>query len=830
MAELLGIGKPLNHYRILSKIGSGGMGDVWLAEDTRLERKVALKLLPAEVASNPERLQRFLREARATASLNHPNIAHIYEIGQSGETHFIAMEFVEGMTLSRYLITNRPELATILKIFEGVAEGLAKAHASGILHRDLKPDNIMVTQDGLVKVLDFGLAKLISRPETDVSQTPDSGITTPGAIMGTPSYMSPEQARGRTSEIDSRSDIFAFGCVLFEALTGVKAFRGEDPVDTLIKIVRDPAPSMTAINPALPHDLQRIVRLCLEKDPDDRFQSIKDVAIELRDVRRELSNPTGIAETIPILHERYGKRLSALTDPDDTQRVTNDSAVATLRFPRSLIGPVALLLVGAVAALAIWYYLGPTIPTAQIGSIAVMPFENATGNAEIEYISDGLTEGLINSLSRLPDLSVKARSSVFRYKGKGVEVQRVGTELGVQAVLNGRLQQRGDDLLLSIDLVDAATGNQIWGEKYERKVEELSVLENEIARGVALGLRERLSGAEAQRIAKQNVADPEALRLYLRGRFHWNRRTIPDIERSIDYFQSAIAKDPAYAPAYAGLADAYVVLPAYKPSASHDVYPKARSAAQAALRIDESLAEAHATLGVVLHEYDWKFTESEDEFKRALDLNPNYATAHHWYAELLLDLGRYDEAVGEIKMAQSLDPLSLIINTAVGTLLTASGRHDEAIVQLQKAIEMDANFARAHLRLAFAYEDLGRFSDAAAEYEKHSISSGRPIAEAVAEASQLKDAANRSGPEGYWRKLIEIGEKRSDLRTPDAPIPVAQAARYARIGQREKALSILEKAYEQRGPGVLRLNLRAFDPIRADPRFQRVREQIGLPN
>ena len=831
MADLFEIGKTLNHYRIVSKIASGGMGDVWLAEDTRLGRKLALKLLPAEVASNPERLQRFRQEARAAASLNHPNIAHIYEIGQSGETHFIAMEFVDGVTLSRYLIANRPELTTILKIFEGVADGLAKAHASGILHRDLKPDNIMVTEDGQVKVLDFGLAKLISQPDADAAQTPDSGITTPGTIMGTPSYMSPEQARGRISEIDSRSDIFAFGCVLFEAVTGVRAFSGDDPIDTLIKIVREPAPSLTAINPMLPHDLQRIVRLCLEKDPDDRFQSIKDVAIELRALRRELSDRTDIAETIPIFHDRYGKTLSALTDPDETRRVTKDPAVATIRFPRRVIWPAAVLLIGAAAvALGLWYYFGRNIPSSQIGSIAVMPFENATGNADIEYISDGMTENLINSLSKLPNLSVKARGSVFRYKGKAADVQQVGTDLAVQAVLNGRLQQRGDILLLSIDLVDAATGNQIWGEKYERKLEELSVLENEIARGVALELRDRLSGPEAQRLAKQNAADPEALQLYLRGRFHWNRRTVPDIERSIDYFQSAIAKDPAYAPAYAGLADAYVVLPAYKPSASHDVYPKARVAAQKALRIDETLAEAHATLGAVLHEYDWKFAESEEEFKRALDLNPNYATAHHWYAELLLDLGRYDEAVAEIRIAQSLDPLSLIINTAVGTLLTASGRHDEAIDQLQKAIEMDGNFARAHLRLAFAYEDVGRFTDAAAEYERHSISSGRPVADAVAEASQLKDAANRSGPDGYWRKLIEIGEKRSEQRTPDAPIPVAQAARYARIGQREKALSILEKAYEQRGPGVLRLNLRAFDGIRFDPRFQRVREKIGLPN
>lgn len=827
MKDVLEIGKLLNHYRIVSRIGSGGMGDVYLAEDTILGRKVALKFLPSEVASNPERLHRFRQEARTAASLNHPNIAHVYEIGQSGDSHFIAMEFVDGSTLSRYLATNRPELADILKIFESVAEGLAKAHASGILHRDLKPDNIMVTHDGLVKVLDFGLAKLISKPDADVPALPDTGITTPGTIMGTPGYMSPEQARGRTGQIDSRSDIFAFGCVLFEAVTGVQAFSGEDPLDSLVKILREPAPSLTSINPALPNDLQRIVRLCLEKSPDDRFQSIKDVAIELRALRREVADRS--AETIPIFHDRFGRSPSALTDPIDTHRVTHDPSRATLTFSRSAIWPVGLILLAAIAALGFWYYFGSGQNSGQIASIAVMPFENATGNADVEYISDGMTESLIYNLSKLPDLFVKARSSVFRYKGRESDALLVGRELGVQAVLNGRIQQRGDVMVFNVDLVDAVNGNQMWGERYERKIHELSVLESEIARDVSLKLRERLAGSAGHDLAKQQAVDPAAYQLYLRGRFHWNRRSVPDIEKSIEYFQESIAKDPSYARAYAGLADAYVVLPAYRAQASHDAYPKARTAAQRALAIDETLADAHASLGVVLHEYDWKFAESEKEFKRAIDLNPNYATAHHWYAELLLNLNRFDEAIAEIKVAQSLDPLSLIINTAVGTFLTASGRNEEAIEQLRKAIDMDPNFARAHLRLAFAYEETGRYAEAISEYEKYAIAIGRSMSDAAAESSKLKEALARSGPDGYWRKLIEIGERRADLKAPDAPIPVAQAARYARIGEKNRALSILENAYGQRGPGILRLNLPAFDSIRSDPRFQSIRERIGLP-
>lgn len=828
MAKGPHIGSLLDRYRIVSKIGAGGMGEVFLAEDTKLGRKVALKLLPGEVAANEDRMRRFEQEARLAATLNHPNIAHIYEIGESNGVNFIAMEHIDGQTLPEFLKESQPGLSKIIGLLQQVAEAVAKAHAAGILHRDLKPDNIMVTVDGHAKVLDFGLAKLVvpavmdptgssSMAETEF----DRGGTLPGTVMGTSGYMSPEQARGKTAEIDSRSDIFSFGCILFEALTGRRAFQGEDAIDTLIKVVGEPAPSLSSINPNLPDEVERIVRLCLAKDPEDRYQSIKDVAIELRDFRRGLTADGEPGSLISSLPARQ-------TNPPALRSETQGGS-GIRGWSRWNKLALAAVITAAVIASGIWFFAGRAPNASQVESLAVMPFVNEAGSADMDYLSDGITEGLINSLSRLPNLSVKARASVFRYKGMNAEPQQVGSELNVQAILTGRLVQRGEVIMLSLDLVDTNTGNQIWGEKYERKMSEIAMLEGEIARDVSGKLRGKLTSADEQRLSNPQTRNAEAYQLYQKGRFHWNKRTVPDITKSVEYFQAAIDHDPRYALAYAGLADAYVVLPAYLPAASHDAYPKARSAARRATELDESLAEAHAALAVVLHEYDWKFVESEKEFRRAIELNPNYATAHHWYAEYLLNMGRFDEALAEIKLAQTLDPLSLIINTAVGTFLTARGEYDLAVAQLKKAIEIDPNFARAHFRLANAYESQGLFEEAAAEYEKQAILAGRPPAEAVAESRALIESFKTSGANGYWRKLIETGEKRLALKSADAPPPLILATYYAQIGDKDNAIAQLEKSYAQREPGILRLNLRTLDPIRSDPRFQDLQKRIGLP-
>ena len=579
-------GTKLGRYEIRSKIGEGGMGEVYLAEDAQLRRRVALKILPGDLASNQDRMRRFIQEAQAAAALNHPNIATIHEIGESDGVNFIAMEFIDGFTLRELIHGKQTEMSKLLRYLQHVAEGLAKAHAAGIVHRDLKPDNIMITRDGHAKILDFGLAKLIEQRPAQTSSEGSSEVatavmpqhSTPGAIMGTVGYMSPEQAQGKTNEIDQRSDIFSFGCILFEAVTGKKPFEGESVIKSLHMVVYEPAPPLADLNPSAPPELQRIVRRCLAKDPEERYQSIKEVAIELKELRRELQGVAALDTTVsPSRDEVTGQQsgdaathgASAVISQAGSLKSAASSAEYIVggikRHKIAVALVVAVLLVGGVG---LGLYLHARNTEVAIESIAVLPFTNASGNTDVEYLSDGITESLINSLSQLPNLSVKARSTVFHYKGKDVTPQQVGSELSVQAVLNGRVVQRGDQLTLSLELVDARTGNQIWGEQYNRKTADLVALQSEIARDVSDKLRVKLSGADEQKLAKNYTANPEAYQLYLKGRFYWNKRTGEALKKSIEYFNQAIERDPNFALAYAGLADTtscFLFLPSARP-------------------------------------------------------------------------------------------------------------------------------------------------------------------------------------------------------------------------------------------------------------------------
>ena len=493
---------------------------------------------------------------------------------------------------------------------------------------------------------------------------------------------------------------------------------------------------------------------------------------------------------------------------------------------RFLLVPFVLAVV-VLSGLMGYRYLSAT---KQIASVAVMPFVNESGNTDNDYLSDGMTDTLINNLSRIPKLSVKARSSVFKYKGRDVEPQKVAADLNVQAVVNGRMMQRGNDLTLNLEIVDAATGDQIWGEQYIRKVDDLVSLQSDIARDVSNKLREKLSGADTERISKRATENPEAYREYLKGRFHWNKRTIEDINKSIEYFQKAIEIDPGYARAYAGLADSYVVIPSYSNNRSNEAFPKARAAATKALEIDNSLADAHATLADVLYEFEWKFEESEREFKRAIELDPNYATAHHWYAEFLLAMGRRDEALAEIKRAQECDPLSLIINSMIGITHMLRGEYGEAEAQLKKTIEMDPNFARAHMFLAELYEEQGRFEEAIDEYEKHDTLLGVPSAETVKGLGSVREAYRAGGASGYWKRMLDFAKKRAES-DPDSGPPQVLLARLSVLGgDKEGAFPYFEAAFKKREPDLLRLADPAFDPIRTDPRFVELVRRIGLPH
>ena len=827
-------GTKLGRYEIRSKIGEGGMGEVYLAQDTKLDRKVALKILPADLASNRDRMERFAREAKAAAALNHPNIAHIYEIDESAGTNFIALEFIDGRTLREKIHQERTELRKLLRFLQHAAEGLAKAHAAGIVHRDLKPDNIMITRDGHAKILDFGLAKLVEQPPAsggDSSEVQTAVMpqhSTPGTVMGTVGYMSPEQAQGRTKEIDQRSDIFSFGCILFEACTGKKPFEGESIIKSLHMVVYEQPPIIADLNPSAPLELQRIVRRCLAKDPDERYQSIKDVAIELKELRRDLE---GIDTTVPppprskagveaTRSESLAPPTSSPSSSLQTRASSAEYVVTGIKQHKVIAAVLAVVVLAGIATLVI--FLGGRSSSDTIKSIAVMPFVNEGGKPELEYLADGMTDTLISSLSQLPNLSVKARSSVFRYKGKETSPQTVAKELSVQAILNGRIAQRNDQLTLTLELVDAQSENVIWSEQYTRKESDIVSLQSEIARSVSTKLRNKLSGAEAQKVAKTYTANPEAYQLYLKGLYHWNKRTAESLKTSIDYFNQAIEKDPNYAQAYAGLALTYVLLPQYSAGKPEETMPKGSAAARKALDLDDTLAEAHTALAMSLFTFERKVPESDREFQRAIELNPNYATAHQWYAGAnLVATGRFDQAIAEGRRAVELDPLSLIANVELAAIYGYARQNDQAIAQLNKITEMDPNWYLAHMVLCQIYNFKGEYAEAIAKCEK-----ARGLNDDPAVLSYLTRAYALSGKrDEAMRVVAQMHEVARQRYVPAYGFGFA----YAALGDKDQAFQWLERSLQDRGWEITYITVDpALDSLRSDSRFNDLVKRVGL--
>ena len=830
---------PLSgRYEIISSIGKGGMGEVFLANDKTLDRKVALKILPAELATNKDRMRRFTQEAKAAAALNHPNIAHVYEIGESEGAHFIAMEFIDGCTLREKIHQERTELRKLLRYLQHAAEGLAKAHAAGIVHRDLKPDNIMVTRDGHAKILDFGLAKLIEPQPISGSGSSEVATaimkqhSTPGAVMGTVGYMSPEQAQGKTNDVDQRSDIFSFGCILFEAATGKKPFEGESVIKSLHMVAYEPAPPLSDFNPAAPPELQHIVRRCLAKDPDERYQSIKEVAIELRELRRELEGAQ-LDTTVPP--STLGATTSSGTSAEPAASATSGSAASPLSsaeyivtgIKRHKIAVLVVLAAIVVGVVLLAVYLHARNSEIAVESIAVLPFANENHDPDTEYLSDGLTESIINSLTQLSTLRVIPRSSVFRYKGKDSDALAAGNELGVRAVLTGRVLQRGDDLIVSAELVDVRDNKQLWGEQYRRKTADALAVQQEIAQEISTRLRPKLSGEEQRQVAKRDTTNPEAYQLYLKGRYYLEKRTKEGTSRAIDYFQQAIDKDPNYARAFTGLADSYellsvAILRGLLPP--NEAFPKAKAAAMRALQIDDRLAEAHTSLAQIKLLYEWDWAGAEREYKRAIELDPNYATAHHWYGFELAALSRFDEAVIEIRKAQALDPLSPIINSSAGFVFYHARQYDQSIVEERKTLEMDPNFILAHGRLAQAYEQKGMNKEAVEEYLRAETLLGEH-----AEEIALRQAFSLSGMKGFKQKQLDLAIERSKGQY----VPASTIAQYyASLGEREHAFEWLEKAYQERAGVLVWLKVDPrWDGIRSDPRFADLIRRVGLePN
>lgn len=823
MSTGIGSGTSLGRYEVQSLLGAGGMGEVYLARDKQLDRAVALKILPPNLVSNPDRMRRFVQEAKAAATLNHPHIAHVYEIGRVGDINFIAMEFIDGQTLKDKIHLDQIALGKVLRYLQQVAEGLDKAHSAGIVHRDLKPENIMITSEGYAKILDFGLAKLIEPLSYGTSGTSNSQAdtamysqhSTPGAVMGTAGYMSPEQAQGKTGQTDHRSDIFSFGCILFEAVTGHKPFEGDSAVQAMYKVIYETAPSIREFSPSAPPDLERIVRRCLAKDPDDRYQTIKDVKIELRDLRRELENTS---------KPDFRRELSV--DPD---RYSADHRLESgaSQGRRSQDEPIKAVKRRAKPAKRVTPSTSRRSQSSKpVDSLAILPLFNVSAAPEVEYLSSGITESIINNLSQVPKLRVMARATVFRYHGKEVDPQVVGRELNVRAVLVGRLLSRDDRLHAHVELVDVNDGSQLWGGNYQVKFDDIFAVEEEIAVAISEALKLKLSVKEKRRLRKRYTESALAYQLYLKGRHHWNKRKAEDIKKGIEYFQLAIADDSQYALAYAGLADSYIVLMEYGDIPFDELNVKARKAAHTALEIDDTLVEAHTSVAALGYD-DWGVLGAENEYKRAIELNPNYATARYWYAEYLSHMSRHDEAILQSQLALEIDPLSNVTNTAAGEVFYRAGRYDAAITQLEKAIKVDKDFHRTHRSLGKAYLAVGRYEDAIAELAIADVLAGKSAEQAAREADLLKQAYAARGEQGFWEENRSILTR--NLQHGDYATPYQLAIASAHLGDNDAVIEWLHQAYKQRDRMLLHLKTEpCFQSILDHARVKELIQLIGL--
>ena len=828
------IGEVLSHYHITGKLGAGGMGEVYLAEDTKLDRKVALKILPADLAANQDRLRRFVLEAKAAAALSHPNIAHIYEIGDTDGSHFIAMEYVEGETLREKIRRGKSELKVVLKDLLQVAEGLAKAHAAGIVHRDLKPENIMVTRDGYAKILDFGLAKLLEKvklqSDAEMSEAATAvmpaQLSSAGVVMGTACYMSPEQARGQS--VDQRSDIFSFGCILYEAAAGRRPFDADSVFDTLHKIIYDPAPSISDLNPSAPHGLQRIVRKCLAKDPNKRYQTIRDVGNDLEEVLGELEDTSDFERLPPPPDNATSGGDIKSTDADRAtdnyrsvthQRASSAEYVLTgiRRHKGAVTVALALLITSAAGA---YFYLARG-GGAAIDSIAVLPLLNAENDPGMEYLSDGISESLINSLTELQRLRVVARTTAFRYKGRDIDPQAVGRELNVRAVLMGRVRQLGDVLDIQVDLVDASTGAQLWGEEYNREISGVLAVKQDIAREITEKLRLRLSGEERKHLTGRDTTNAQAYQFYLRGRHHWNKRTADGINRAIGEFQKAIEYDPAYALGYVGLADCYTLLEENAGVPASESLPKARAAVDRALQIDDYLAEAH-TSSAMIYQHQWRWTDAEAEYRRAISLNPNYPTAHQWYSNYLFATRRFDDALKEGKRAQELDPLAPIISHNVAFVYLLMNDFDSAIEESKRILELAPSFPPSLNDLGWAYLKQRRYDEATAQFQKAVESSDRASA-------SLSNLGYCYAVTGRRAEALEVLNELEQRYGKGESIGTFVAGVYTGLGDKDHALALLERDFQQHSgqlPTIV-FWISLWD-LRSDPRYADLVRRMGL--
>ena len=836
----LGIGDSIGPYTIRSVLGIGGMGEVYLAQDKRLGRQVALKLLPAQFTASPERVRRFELEARAASALNHPNIVTIHEIGETEGKQFIVTEFVEGKTLRDLMSEGTIGLNEALDATIQAASALEAAHKAGIVHRDIKPENMMLRTDGYLKVLDFGLAKLTEQPtlKADSSLSTQMQIkTNPGMVMGTVQYMSPEQTQGEA--IDARTDLWSLGVVLYEMLNGCVPFEGKTTSHVIVSILEsEPRPFQREV----PAELQRIVTKVLRKQRDMRYQSARDLTIDLKNLKQELevgdrlkgasaSNASVGEAGTEIKSAAAGGRSTTETIRTKASVVYPTSSAEYLvgeikRHKRGLFVGIAALIIG-VAILSYSYMASRRAKVAQtvdaIDSVAVLPFVNESNDPNAEYLSDGISDSIINRLSQLSNLRVASLSSALRYKGQAIDAASVGRDLKVRAVLIGWMTKRGDSLSVRTELVDVRDNRRLWGENYpNRQLSDLLQVQEEISQRISEKLRLRFSGGDQQLLAKHETTNSEAYHLYLKGRFYWNKYTEDGFKKSVAYFKDAIATDPAYALAYSGLADSYSLLGEMGAVRPHDSFPAARTNSEKALSLDDSLADAHRSLGIVKLFYDWDVPGAEKELRRAKELNPNDEQNYHFYGHYLQFAGRLEEARNEMKQALELNPTNLIVNAEFGYAEHYMRREDAAISELRKTLELDPTFLYASVGLAQAYEEKGMYQEALTELNKAKAVDPNWV--------WIKSEVGCvHGLLGRQSEALAIVQELRDRATEEYVDPTLIAVIYMALDDKDQAFAWLEKAYKERAGNLPWMLIDPkSDTVRSDPRFADLVRRIGI--
>lgn len=791
------VGRTLGHYEVVALIGSGGMGEVYKARDPRLDRNVAIKVLPQHLSSHPEAMNRFEREAKAVAALSHPNILAIHDFGHEGGMAYAVMELLEGESLRQRMSHSVLNWRETVKISASVSEGLAAAHSKGIIHRDIKPENIFLTTDGLVKILDFGIARVkktvVSHAETLISQ--GLSETKPGTLMGTIGYMSPEQVRGDSA--DAPSDIFSLGCVMLEMLTGERPFVRKSAAETMAAILRDDPPSLEATE--IPPELERIVQRCMEKSPEERFQSARDLSFDLRSL---LTSASGTYRAV-------SGAMPALTN-------LTPQVQSTWRMP--VVLTIAIIAGLALAGIITWQAFRQPDPSQN--SVAILPFANNSGDSATDYLSEGIPESVTISLAQVPELRVMGWSTVkFKtQKQENNDPQKIGRDLNVYAVVLGKVAQHGDALVVTVEMLDVGNGAQLWGDRFDLKLADTQNIQLEIARSVSEKLLAKSSFDQAQQLNNGYRANPEAHQLYLQGRYHLNKRDSEwdkELTAAIDSFKKAVEKDPQYALAHAGLANAYVLL--------EETSANTIAAANKALQLDPKLVEPKAAIAFAQAQYDWKWQEAETGFLQAIAQNPRYATAHHWYAEFLTIQGRFDEAIREIKEAGKLEPFSTPISADIGIYHFFARRYDEAIAQLRKTLQLDPNSSKARGFLNASYEQNKNYDEAVNTY----LDGMRKQGKAPEEIEAYQKAYAQKGMPAYWRKkLLAL---KPALASGDKSALIRAAYLHSALGEKNQAIEMLEAAYKKRYYALWYLNVDPrYDNVRNDPRFTDLLKRVGF--